>query len=160
MPKLAKIVLRALGIINCVALLLGASFLLDSVHRVLTGHITEPHDASYFRSVFALMTLIEVVFIGILFATAIRFIQAKLSAANLYSLTVLTFIVYSVATGALWRAGRGIGASIAAASGGTGSGTAPFEFLLLVPFLYPLASMIFVQLLRQRYHSPRTLLSA
>lgn len=160
MPKSARVVLRTLGIVNSLALLLGTSFLLDSVYRVLAGHIVEPTGAPYFRFAFAVMALIEMIFVSVLLATAVRFIQARLSAANLYSIAVLLFIVYSVATGVLWRTGSGIGASIAAASGGAGSGTAPFEFLLLVPFLYPLLSMILVQLLRQRYNSLQAPISA
>jgi len=151
MPKWAKIALRTVGVINFATLLLGTSLLLDKVYRVLAGHITEPSDAPYFRLAFAVMALVEAAFVGVFLTTAIRFIRAKLSAANLYSLAVLLHIVYSAATGMLWLARRGIGTSIAAAS--SVSGVAPFEFLFLVPFLYPALSVVLVQLLKQRYNA-------
>jgi len=158
MPKWANIALRAVGAINLATLLLGTAFLLDKVYRVLAGHITEPNDAPYFRLAFAVMAFIEAAFVAVFLTTAVRFIQAKLSAANLYSLAVLLHIVYHAATGMLWLARRGIGASIGAAS--SVSGIAPFEFLFLVPFLYPALSVVLVQLLKQRYSSRQTLVSA
>ncbi len=152
MPTWAKIVLRTVGTVNAAAVSLGTVFLMDSVYRVLTGHITEPHDAPYFRFAFAVMALIELAFLGVLFVTAIRFIQAKLSPVNLYSLTVLLLVTYFVATGMLWRScDREIAASVASATGGSGMATAPFEFLFLVPFLYPVVSMVLVRLLKHRY---------
>lgn len=151
MPTWAKIVLRTVGAVNAAAVSVGAVFLVDSVYRVLTGHITEPRDAPYFRFAFAVMALIELAFLAVLLVTAIRFIQAKLSPANLYSLTVLLLVVYSGATGMLWRIGQGIGMSIASATGGSCVATAPFEFLFLVPFLYPIVSIVLAQLLKQRY---------
>jgi len=152
MPKWAKAILRILGVVNCAALLLGISFLQYPAYRVLIKHAAEPQDAPNFRPVFATMTLVELAFIALLLLTAVQFIRAKSSSANLYSIVVLVFIVFEVGTGMLGRAG-GIGTSIAVASGSVGTGTAPFEFLFLVPFLYPIFTMILVQLLKQRYSS-------
>jgi hypothetical protein len=158
-PKWVKIVLRTIGTVNATAVLLGASFLVSSVYRLLTGQMADPTDAPYFRFAFAIMTLINLVFVSVLLVTAIRFIRAKLSAANLYSLTVLLLIVYFVATVILWRIGQGLGTSVAAATA-VSSGTGVFEFLFLVPFLYPVMSMVFVQLLKYRYGNRQTPISA
>ena len=160
-PRWATIVLRTVGTVNTAAALLGASFLVDSVYRILTGHITEPRDAPYFRFAFWVMALVQLAFLGVLLVTAIRFIQAKLSAVNLYSLTVLLLVGYFVATGELWRGcDQEIAASVASATGGADIATAPFTFLLLVPFLYPVASVVLVQVLKRRYDSEQTPISA
>jgi hypothetical protein len=135
-PKWVKVLLRTVGTINVVALVLGTSFLMDRVYGVLTGRIAAPESAPYFRFAFAAMALVELGFVGVLLVTAVRFIQGRLSAVNLYSFSVLLLIVYFLTVGKLWLIGRGIGMSIAAATG-VSSATAPFEFLFLVPFLYP-----------------------
>lgn len=151
MPKWAKNAVRSIGIINFFALSVGLSFLADSIYRVLAGRIARPADAPYFRFAFTVMALIELVFLTVLLITATQFVRAKLSGANLYSVTVLSHFIYFAAPSMLlWRVSRDVRASIAAASGGT-SGMVPFDFLLLVPFLYPVASIILVQLLKQRY---------
>lgn len=134
------------------ALLLGISFLVVPVYRVLVIDAVKLQDAPHYRLIFGMMALVESVFIVVLFATAVQFIKGSTSGANLYSVAVLILIAFEVGTGMLGRAG-GIGLSIAAASGGVGSGTGPFEFLFLVPFLYPIFSVILVQAVKQR-HSP------
>jgi hypothetical protein len=158
-PEWVKVVLRTVGMINAAALLLGTSFLVDSAYRLLTGHIIEPHDAPYFRVAFAVMSLIELVFASILLLTAIRFIQAKLSAVNLYSLAVLLLVVYFAVITMLWQGHREIALSVASATAGSNA-TSVFEFLFLIPFLYPLLSVILVQLLKRRYGSGGAAISA
>ena len=149
MPTWSKVILRTIGTLNCLALLLGLSFLVDSVFQVLTGRVARINDAPYFRLVFLVMTVIELVFFSVFLSTAIGFIRAKLSSANLYSLAVLLYVIYFIVSSMLWRAGSGVGASIASAS--AGNATTPFVFLFLVPFLYPVVSAISVQVLRSRY---------
>jgi len=158
MPKWAKIVLRTVGVVNSAALLLSASFLVDKVYHVLTGRFTRLIDAPYFEYAFWTMTLIEASFLGVFLATSISFVRARLSAVNLYSFGVLLYIPYFSAIGMLWRVGRGVGASIGAAS--STSGTAVFEFLFLAPFLYPIVSMVVVQLLKRLYGVPQTPVNA
>jgi hypothetical protein len=154
-PKWVKIVLRTVGTVNAVAVLLGTSFLADSVYRLLTGHIHEPRDAPYFRLAFTIMSLMQLAFASVLLVTAIRFIQAKLSAVNLYSFTVLLLMGYFAATTLLWQSRREIALSVASATAGSNA-TAVFEFLFLVPFLYPLVSVVLVQLLKRSYSSGQT----
>jgi hypothetical protein len=72
------------------------------------------------------MALIELAFVSLLLLTAIRFMQARLSAVNLYSITVLLLFVYFVAIQMRWRTGQGTGTSVAAATGGVNTAIAPF----------------------------------
>jgi hypothetical protein len=160
-PKWVKIVFRTMGTVNAVAVLLGTSFLADSVYLVLTGHTREPHDAPYFRFAFAVMALIDLSFASVLLITAIRFMQTKLSAVNLYSITVLLLAAYDVAIAMLWRSCREeIAASVASATLGGTEATMVFEFLFLIPFLYPLVSVVLAQLLKRRYGIGKTPISA
>jgi len=151
-PKWARIVLRTVGAVNAALALLGTSFLADSVHFFLTRYTVE-WSYPYFRFAFIAMTLVNVAFLVILLITAVRFIQVRVSSINPYSLMVLAEFLYSVTTGILWRAERGIGRSIAAATGVGNMGVGPFEFCFLVPFLYPVVSMVLLQIIRQRYSS-------
>ena len=92
-----------------------------------------------------------------------RFIQAKLSAANLYSLTVAAFFIYLVGVNLLLtQASEGMRMSVCGAEYVVSYGpTAAFFddwFLFVprpfhVPFLYQAASVILVQLLKWRYGS-------
>lgn len=150
MPKWARIAVRTVGTANLILVALGTLFLVDSVHFFLTKYAADP-GIPYFRLAFVGMTLINLTFLGILLVTAVRFIQSKTSSINLYSLAVLVLVAYGYANGVLWRAGRGIGMSIAAATGVGNMGVGPFEFCLLLPYLYPAVSIILLQVLKRRY---------
>ena len=154
MPTWAKIVLRSVGIVNSAALLLGLSFLIESIYEVLTGRVKALSDGPYFHVAFAVMAIIELVFVSIFLVSSIRFVRGKLSPVNLYSLTVLLHVVYFATTGMMWRVGGGIGASIAAATAGA-DGTVVFSFLLWflhpMPFpLYPVVTVALVQIIKWR----------
>lgn len=149
-PKWVRITFRSVGTVNAAAVLLGTSFLAHSVYRVLSNHITEPHDAPYFRFAFAVMALIELIFVSVLLLTAIRFMQVRVSAVNLYSLAVLLLIVYFATVQMLWQRGQAIAMSVGAATA-ISSATVLFEFLFLVPFLYPVFSVVLLQLLKRRF---------
>jgi hypothetical protein len=146
MPKWARISIRTVGTANLVLVLLGTWFLADSCRFFLTQY-TE--DSSYFRFAFVGMTLINLVFLVILLVTAVRFIQCRTSSINSYCVTVWVLLVYGYTNGALWRVGRGIGLGIAAATGVGNMGVAPFEFCFLVPYLYPVASVVLLQVLKR-----------
>jgi hypothetical protein len=150
MPKWTKGVLRSIGILNCAALLLGLSFLMDDTFRVLTGRVAKVNDAPYFTAAFAVMGFIQFAFATTFFASSIAFVRAKVSTANLYTTIAVLQLVYLVLVGQLWRDGGRFGRSVAAATG-ISDATTLFNFLLLVPYLYPLGSAIFVQFVRMRY---------
>lgn len=143
MPKWTTIAIRVLGIINCLALLLGTSFLARPLYRVLFKNVLKGD-----RLLFSAMFLVELTLVTLLLGPSVQFIRGKSSAANLYSIAVLILIFFEVGTGMSARAG-GIAVDIAVASAVVSSGTAPFEFLLLVPFLYPVLSVTLVQLAKR-----------
>jgi len=157
MATWAKIVIRSVGVLNSAVLLLGLSFLADSVYKIAIGQIKASSDEPYFYVAFATMAAIEIVFIGIFLVASYRFARGRLSAVNLYSIAVLLYVVYVPNIGLMWRLGGSIGASIAAATG-ISSGTAPFAYLLFFihpmsfpPFpLYPALTVVLVQLVKWR----------
>ena len=142
---------RTIGTINGLSILLGISFFLDSGYHIFTGHQTIPADASYSPVAYIVMSLLELAFASVLLLTALRFVQLRWSAVNLYSYTVLLLIGYFVTIGAIWsRGSRAIASSVAAATA-VSSMTTVYVFLFLLPFLYPIASVILLQLLKNRY---------
>jgi hypothetical protein len=155
-PGWVKILLRTVGTVNAVAVLLGMSTL-EPVYRVLTRRHFDCHIIPHCRLVLATVTAVELAFASVLLATAIRFIQARLSAANLYSLAVMMLLAYFVAVDQLARTGGGIALSVAAATNVAGYVTGIFGELPFLPFphpppfLYPAGSVVLVQLLKWRY---------
>lgn len=144
MPKWTTIAIRVVGVINCLALLLGISFLAHPLYRVLVKNVLKDE-----RFLFAAMFSLELALITLLLVTSVQFIKGNSSAANLYSIAVLILIFFEVGTG-MWARVGGIAVNIAVASAVVGTGTAPFEFLFLVPFLYPVLSVTLVQLVKTR----------
>ena len=154
MATWAKIVIRSVGVLNCAVLLLGLSFLAESVYKIASGQIKALSDEPYFYVAFATMAAAKIIFISIFLVASSRFVRGNLSAINPYSIAVSLYIAYFVTTGLMWRLGGGIGASIGAATG-VSSGTAPFAFLLFfvhpMPFpLYPALTVALVQLVKWR----------
>ena len=155
-PGWVKILLRTVGTVNAVAVLLGMSTL-EPVYRVLTMRHFDCHSIPHCRLVLATVTAVELAFASVLLATAIRLIQARLSAANLYSLAVMMLFAYFVAVDQLVRTGGGIALSVASATNVAGYVTGIFGELPFLPFphpppfLYPAGSVVLVQLLKWRY---------
>jgi uncharacterized membrane protein len=162
--KWAKTLLRTVGAVNATLTLLGAWFWMDSVRCLLTRHYMEqcvPEQyIPYFLPALVVMILINLLFLVILSVTAVRFIQVKISTVNSYSAAVLGIVVYYFAIHTLWRTGHGIGMSVAAATGIGNLGIGPFVFCFLVAFLYPVASIVLLQVIRWRYGTKQTLVSA
>src|ERR1700733_9751934 len=144
MPKWGKVVLRTVGAIKVAAVAFGVYCLSSPFYPILSGRMASPGVVPFLRSAYGAMLVINLLFLGVLLVTAIRFIQARSTAVNLYSITVLLLGVYCVGVHLLWRAGHGIGLSVAAATGIGNMGIAPFVFLFVEPLAYPLASMALV----------------
>ena len=159
-PKPFKIVLRTVGTLNIILGVLGASDLVLSVYRFLNINLTD-QSVPYLGVVFFAMTLINVAFLLVLLATAVRFIQARFSTINLYSGAVGALFVYSFIVSGIWWVGartdsatfRDVALSVAGATGIGNGGVAWFEFWFLVPYLYPLTTIIFLQVFKPRYRS-------
>jgi hypothetical protein len=166
-PKPFKIVLRTVGTFNFILGLLGASFLVRSVHRFLNINLTD-QNIPYWRVTFFAMTSINVAFLLVLLATAVRFIQARLSTINFYSGAVSALFLYGLIIGEIWRMGARTGSatfseiamSVATATGIGNSGVALFEYLFLVPYLYPLTTIVLLQVFKHRYRSRCSLIGA
>ena len=161
-PGWAKILLRAVGIFNLVTTVLGFVCLAGSF-RVLFNVLTRrnwtcPAVAPYCKISLVVVILLELPFAGALLFTAIRFVQARVSAANLYTLTVAALIIYVIGSNVLCaQLSEGVRMGVYGAyEVVTGSPTELFLedwFLFLphaihVPFLYPAASVILVQLIK------------
>ncbi|MFY9560363.1 MAG: hypothetical protein WAQ52_09035 [Terriglobales bacterium] len=149
MPMWARFALRSIGVLNVALAAFGSYALSVAVRRILSSHVDDP-SAPYFRHAFWALTIVNVVFLVILVATAVRFIQLRVSAVMGYSISVAVLISYTIANGALWLAGHGIGRSIGSASGIGNMGIAPFVVIGVVPYLYPVASVVLLQVLRRR----------
>ena len=109
MPKWGKVVLRTVGAINVAAVAFGVYCLSSPFYAILSGRMASPGVVPFLRSAYGAMLVINLLFLGVLLVTAIRFIQARSTAVNLYSLTVLLLGVYCIGVHLLWRAGHGIG---------------------------------------------------
>lgn len=145
-PNWAKYVLRILGMVNAIIALIGMILEIQSAHFFYAD--TNP---SFSRIVFAAMALVNLAFVTVLFVTAIRFIQAKVSVIDLYSVAVLILFVYRIVIRALWHSGGRVAVNVAGLTGLGNMGIAPFAFLLVVPYLYPFLSVGLVQALKHHY---------
>jgi hypothetical protein len=136
MPKWAKFVLRAIGILNITLVSIGSYWLVSSIRRGLAGvGAAFPH----FGTVFGVMTAINVLFLGVFLVTAVQLIRCRLSAVVPYSIAMAAVIVYDLLLSGLWTV-PGIGRSVAAATGIGNMGIALFELLLVIPYAYPILS--------------------
>ncbi len=158
-PKSLKIALRAVGAINLVLAVLGILFLVGSIYQFFTMSKAD-QSVSGFRYAFIAMTNINLVFLAFLLLTAIRFIQIRLSAINFYSGAVFALFLYDVAIAEIWRMGGNVGLGVAAATGIGNRATAFFRFFFLVPYLYPLTSIILLQMFKRRFRSQQGIVSA
>jgi len=129
--------------------------MLYPVHRVLTGYRPDP-DAPYFWIAFAVMTVTNITLLALFVVAAFDLFMLKPSGVMLHSIASVSLVVYAALNGGLWLAGRGIGASIAAATGVANMGIAPFELLVAVPFVYPISSTIALQFARLRIKATQT----
>ena len=83
-----------MGAVNAAAVVLGTYFMTPLLYPVLRARLAEPGVIPYLRSVLGAMALTNLLSLGVLLVSAIRFIQTRLSATNLYSLMVLLLLVY------------------------------------------------------------------
>ena len=117
-----------------------------------------PGFSPYCKVALIAVVLLELPFTGALLFTAIRFVQTKVSAANVYALTVVALIIYVIGTNVLC-AHLSEGARIGIYGAHEAAIGSPIDLFLEdwlqflprayhVPFLYPAASVILVQLIK------------
>jgi hypothetical protein len=155
LPNWAKYVLRILGVVNAIIALIGMILEVQSAHFFYA----DPSPSSS-QIVFAAMALVNLAFVTVLFVTAIQFIQAKVSAVNLYSVAVLILFVYWMVVRAFWHVGGGVAVIVAGATGVGNMGIVPFAALSVVPYLYPFLSVVLVQALKHHYGTAQIPVSA
>jgi hypothetical protein len=141
--------IQTIGAISLALTLWGYYWLVFVAWRELRYPVFNPQ-VPLFRAAFFTMNAIDAVLLaGIVFATT-GMLKLKQEAVATYSWLILAMIACEVGVGALWLLPDPIGRSIAAASG-TGSigGSGPL-LLFPVPFVYPVISVILVNLARHK----------
>jgi hypothetical protein len=129
------------------AYLLVNSFRLELAHPFLNSK------APFFREVFLGMNAIDAAFLIVMIVTAIGLLMLRPNAARFYTWLYVVLVVYAFAPGVLWGISGPVGMSIAAASGVGDEGLAPLLFYPL-PFVYPIASVLLVNIATRRLSKP------
>jgi hypothetical protein len=153
-PKWARIVLRSVGVVNACLAVLGGSGLVETTYRIVKAHKGRPVQP-YFWGAFATMDLLNVIFLFALLIVAVQFIRIRTSLIDAYAIGVLILFAYDESIGMMWWAGKGAAHAVAAATGVGNIGIAPFEFLFVAPYLYPLVTVVLLQVLRRRLQAAR-----
>jgi hypothetical protein len=146
--KIWRLLLQGIGVITLALAVWGCYYwattaLSEYQHPFLDSK------APFFRAAFWTLTTIDATFLAAIFFAAIKLLKSRPNAALIYTCIVAALIVYAFVSGALWLLPNGVGASIAAASGIGSAGTGPLVFFPL-PFVYPLISIVLVNLARYR----------
>jgi uncharacterized membrane protein YozB (DUF420 family) len=153
MPTWAKIALRTVGALNVALAVLGAYGMFWGMHAVLGRVPSHPADAPYVGVAFAIMTAINITFLMLFLIAAFQLLRLKRSGIVVHSVTSVSLIAYTFLIGTLWLEGQGIGRSVAAATGVGNMGVAPFEFLFVAPYVFPIASTIALLTTRRKIRS-------
>jgi hypothetical protein len=141
MPTWSRAILRTVGVLNTVFAIAGAFWLVSSARWGLFRLEPRP-DIPYFKTVFAVMTAINAVFIVLFVVAAVQLLRLRRSGVTLHAVSSALLIAYGLVNGKLWLAGHGIGISIAAATGVGNMGIALFVFGFYFHNLYPIASSL------------------
>jgi hypothetical protein len=149
MPPWAKAALRIVGVLNAALAVRGVYWLGLSVYGFLLRYPTDS-EYPYFGIAFVVMTVLNITFLAFFLVIAFQLLKLKPSAVALHSIASVSLVVYGLLNGGLWLAGRGIGASIGAATGVGNMGIAPLVLLFVVPYLYPISSTIVLQVTRMK----------
>jgi hypothetical protein len=147
-PKSSKLLFRGVGLVNLAVVLSGAYWLLMSVVRFVARPVVDAGEP-YFNVAFFTIVAVNCGFLTFISVTAVQFLRLATAAVSRYSVMVVVLIAYGFLNGTLWIAGRGIGRSIAAATGVGNMGVAPFEFLFVVPYAYPILSALLLTVARK-----------
>lgn len=153
MPAWIKAVLRTVGTLNAGLVAFGVYLLLSSIRVLFT--VGRHSEFPYFRVAFVVMMVLNAVFLVLFLLAAFQLLRLRKAGVVVHAITSAMLIAYCVLNGMLWLAGRGIGSSIAAATGVGNMGIAPFAILFVVPYMYPIASSL--ALLVARWKLARTL---
>jgi hypothetical protein len=149
--KMWRLLLHGVGIVTLALAVWGCYYWATTALSELR-HPFSDSKAPFFRAAFWTMSAIDATFLAAIVLASIKLLQSRPNAALIYTCIFLALIAYAFVPGFLWLLPNGIGTSIAAASGVGSTGTGPLIFFPL-PFVYPLVSIVLVNLARYRLKS-------
>ena len=144
--------MRTVGVICLVFPVGGFYFQILAVQRVLRHLISNPQ-IPFFHAAFFTMTAIDAILLIALVFVGILLLRLQRKAATTYTWLVVIMNAYIAVVGGLWLLPEPLGRSIGAASGIGNVGIGPL-LTFPIPFVYPLASVLVVNL-AQRKLNPR-----
>ena len=148
MTKIWRLLLQTVGALNLAQSAVGCYALATTAVSVYRHpHIDSA--APYFYPAFWVMSNIDATFLLVFIFVSIMLLRLHPWAAIAHTCAILALITYVFASGFLWLLPDGVGRSIAGASGVGSAGIGVLLFFP-VPYLYPLISVVCVNVARFR----------
>jgi hypothetical protein len=146
--KIWRRLMQGVGAISLLLSLCGYCLLIAAIWRVLHQPMFDPQ-LPLFRAAFFAMSVLDALLLTGMVLVAVRLMKLERKAAANYTWLILAMIAYKSGLGVLWLLPDPIGRSIGAASG---IGSMGLALLLLypIPFVYPLVSVMIVNLARYK----------
>lgn len=148
MMKMWRLLLQTVGALNLALSVVGCYTLAITAVTLSRAPHTRPREP-YFYAAFWTMSGIDAAFLLIFVCVSMMLLRLHPWAATAHTCTILALIVYAFVPGLLWLLPHGVGESIAGASGVGNMGIAVLLFFP-VPYLYPLISVVCVNIARLR----------
>lgn len=146
--KVWRLLLQSIGALNLALSLCGGYFLSFTISRQIQHPHVRPGEP-FFRAAFWTMCGINILFLVALIFVSVMLLKLRPRAALVHTCLFLALIFYVWMIGPLWLLPGGVGSSIAGASGVADMGVALLT-LFPVPYLYPLLSVVCVNIARYR----------
>ena len=143
MKKVWPRIIQAVGVTTLGLSIWGCYFLAIALVRVLRYLPAYRPEVPFFRPVFFLMTVMNVVFLATAIVASIGLLKLKRRAVAVYTGLMIAIFLYVFCLGALWLLPAPYGISIGAASGIGDMGIGPLE-LYPIPFVYPFVSVVLI----------------
>ena len=140
--KLWRLLFQSVGVITLALTFWGCYYWTATTWRQFRHPLVDSK-APYFREAFWTLSAIDAALLVIMGFACIQVLRLRPKAAVIYTCSVLALITYAFGIGFLWLLPNGVGVSIGAASGVGSIGTAVLLFYP-VPFVYPLLSVVLV----------------
>ena len=146
--KIWRLLLQTVGALNLVFSAVGF-YALTATALVISRHpYTNPKEP-FFYAAYWTMSGIDVALLLAVVYVSIMLIRLHPRAAVTYTCMVAALFVYAFALGLLWLLPHGVGSSVAGASGVGSMGVGVLLFFP-VPYLYPLLSVLCVNIAQLR----------
>jgi hypothetical protein len=149
--KIWKPLLQGIGAVTLAFCVWGCCYWVVAAMREFRHPLGDP-EAPFFRAAFWTMSAIDAVLLVAIAFASFQLLRLRPKAAMIYTCFVLASVAYALGPGLLWTLPNGVGRSIAAASGIGSVGTGPL-MMFPIPFVYPLISVVLVNIARQRLKS-------